>query len=319
MGDLKNAKVLITGGTGTFGTAFLRRCLEAGANEIRILSRDERKQYEMRQQYRDYPQVKFYIGDIRDRNTIDPTMYGVDYVFHAAAMKQVPTCEQFPMEAVKTNIIGSNNVLDSAIAHGVKKVVCLSTDKAVYPISAMGMTKAYMEKLALQKAREQDKTAICITRFCNLAVSNGSVVPLFLQQVSENKPITITDPEMTRFIMSVEDAVDLVERAFRYGESGELYIMKAKSTTPAELAAGVLLYLGLETYPMIITGARPGEKKHEALLTEAEAATAVSWEGCLIVPANGVKGAGLSTQYHSDKAERMPLDEIVKMIREVYA
>ena len=192
---IANSVILITGGTGTFGNAFLDKCLEQGAAEVRIFSRDEKKQYDMAQRYRQYDNIKFYLGDVRDKHSIDVAMYGVDYVFHAAAMKQVPSCEAFPMEAVRTNIEGSNNVITSAVQKKVKKIVCLSTDKAVYPTSAMGMTKAYMEKLALQRAADQNRTEICVTRFGNLVASRGSAVPLFIEQVQNGLPITITDPD----------------------------------------------------------------------------------------------------------------------------
>ena len=216
--NFKNSTILITGGTGTFGSAFLEYCIKQNAKEIRIFSRDEKKQYELKQKYLDNFKVKFYIGDVRDIESLNRAMLNVDYVFHAAAMKQVPSCEQHPMEAVKTNIIGSENVLNSAIKNNVKKVVLLSTDKAVYPTSAMGMTKAYMEKIALQKSREQSGTEICITRFCNLISSNGSVVPLFINQIKNNQPLTITDPFMSRYFMSLQQAIELVEKAFIEGK-----------------------------------------------------------------------------------------------------
>lgn len=224
---LGGATVLITGGTGTFGSAFLDECLKAGAGEVRIFSRDEKKQYDMAQRYQGHKNVKFYLGDVRDKRSIDSAMYGVDFVFHAAAMKQVPSCEGFPMEAVKTNINGSDNILVAAIQKRVKKVVCLSTDKAVYPTSAMGMTKAYMEKLAIQKAT-QGPTEICITRFGNLVASRGSVVPLFIEQAQNGLPITITDPDMTRFMMTVKEATSLVKQAFYGGKSGDLLVKQAR-------------------------------------------------------------------------------------------
>lgn len=224
---LQGATVLITGGTGTFGNAFLDECLAAGADEIRIFSRDEKKQYDMAQRYRENRNVRFFLGDIRDKRSIDAAMYGVDFVFHAAAMKQVPSCENFPMEAVKTNISGSENLLLAAIQKRVQKVVCLSTDKAVYPTSAMGMTKAYMEKLAFQKAEQQSGTEICVTRFGNLVASRGSAVPLFIEQVQNGMPITITDPAMTRFMMTVKEAVALVRQAFAVGRNGELLVKRS--------------------------------------------------------------------------------------------
>lgn len=269
---LAGSKILITGGTGTFGSAFLDKALAAGAEEVRIFSRDEKKQYDMAQRYRKHDNVRFFLGDIRDRRSIDSAMQGVDYVFHAAAMKQVPSCEQFPLEAIKTNINGSDNVLSLAIQKRVKKVVCLSTDKAVYPTSAMGMTKAYMEKLAMQKAADQNRTEICVTRFGNLVASRGSAVPLFIEQVQNGMPITITDPEMTRFMMTVREATDLVEQAFMIGENGDLLVKRSKACTTGDLAKAVCRYLNLPAdYQTEIIGIRPGEKMHEALLTEEEA------------------------------------------------
>ncbi len=317
---LTDATVLITGGTGTFGNAFLDRCLASGVREVRIFSRDEKKQYDMAQRYRSlgFDNVQFYLGDIRNKPSIDAAMYGVDYVFHAAAMKQVPSCESFPMEAEKTNIVGSENVLVSAVQKRVKKVVCLSTDKAVYPTSAMGMTKAYMEKLAIQKACQQDRTEICITRFGNLVASRGSAVPLFIEQVRDGCPITITDPDMTRFMMTVGEATELVERAFMNGKNGELLVRRAKACTTGDLAKAVCRYLDLpDTYPTNIIGMRPGEKMHESLLTEEEADLAIERDGFFVVSRSNVTSKRIPDVYKSDKAERMSENDVLNLIESV--
>lgn len=316
---LLGATVLITGGTGTFGNAFLDECLEAGAEEIHIFSRDEKKQYDMAQRYRAHRKVRFFLGDIRDKRTIDTAMYGVDFVFHAAAMKQVPSCENFPMEAVKTNITGSENLLLSAIQKRVKKVVCLSTDKAVYPTSAMGMTKAYMEKLAIQKAEQQSGTEICVTRFGNLVASRGSAVPLFIEQVQSGLPVTITDPRMTRFMMTVKEAVSLVRRAFEIGRSGDLLVKRSAACTTGDLAKAVCEYLKLpENYPVEIIGIRPGEKMHEALLTEEEAEFAVENGDYLIVSRNTKNSKKIDVPYRSDLAERMDEPDVLRLIESVF-
>ena len=317
--SIQNATVLITGGTGTFGNAFLDRCLEMGAGEVRIFSRDEKKQYDMAQRYRNHKNVKFFLGDIRDKRTIDSAMFGVDYVFHAAAMKQVPSCERFPMEAVKTNIAGSDNLLNAAVQKRVKKVVCLSTDKAVYPTSAMGMTKAYMEKMALQKAEEQNRTQICVTRFGNLIASRGSAVPLFIEQVQNGMPITITDPDMTRFVMTVDEAVDLVAKAFSLGENGELLVKKSSACTTGDLAKAVCKFMNLpEDYPTEIIGIRPGEKMHEALLTEEEAQMAVIKGDYIVVSRNRDISGPVDAPYKSDLAPRMTEQQVLNLIHSVF-
>lgn len=316
---IKGATILITGGTGTFGNAFLDKCLEMDAAEVRIFSRDEKKQYDMAQRYREHKNVKFFLGDIRDKRALDPAMYGVDYVFHAAAMKQVPSCERFPMEAVKTNIQGSENLLISAVQRRVKKVVCLSTDKAVYPTSAMGMTKAYMEKLALQRAEEQDRTQICITRFGNLVASRGSAVPLFIEQVQTGMPITITHPDMTRFLMTVNEAVDLVARAFSLGQNGELLVKKSSACTTGDLASAVCKYLNLpEDYPKKIIGIRPGEKMHEALLSEEEAELATVKGDYIVVSRKRDSVGRIDAQYKSELAPRMTEEQVLNLIRSVF-
>lgn len=321
---LKNSTVLITGGTGTFGHAFLDKCLEAGAREIRIFSRDEKKQYDMAQMYREHKNVKFFLGDIRSIDTINPAMENVDYVFHAAAMKQVPSCESFPMEAVKTNIMGSCNVLKSAVSHRVKKVVCLSTDKAVYPTSAMGMTKAYMEKLALNFASQLDQnrrgTEVCITRFGNLIASRGSAVPLFIEQVEKGMPITITEPDMTRFIMTVQEAADLVEEAFSLGKNGQLLVRKSASCTTGALAQAVCRYMNLpEDYPVVKIGMRPGEKMHESLLTEEEAEYAMEIGDYLVVDRHNERLQKIDIPYRSELSERMEVEEVLSLIQKVFA
>lgn len=316
---LAGSKILITGGTGTFGSAFLDKALAAGAEEVRIFSRDEKKQYDMAQRYRKHDNVRFFLGDIRDRRSIDSAMQGVDYVFHAAAMKQVPSCEQFPLEAIKTNINGSDNVLSLAIQKRVKKVVCLSTDKAVYPTSAMGMTKAYMEKLAMQKAADQNRTEICVTRFGNLVASRGSAVPLFIEQVQNGMPITITDPEMTRFMMTVREATDLVEQAFMIGENGDLLVKRSKACTTGDLAKAVCRYLNLPAdYQTEIIGIRPGEKTHEALLTEEEAYLARMKGDYMVVSHKREHYGILEAEYRSDLAERMSADDVLRLIESVF-
>lgn len=316
---LAGSKILITGGTGTFGSAFLDKALAAGAEEVRIFSRDEKKQYDMAQRYRKNDNVRFFLGDVRDKRSMDAAMQGVDYVFHAAAMKQVPSCEQFPLEAIRTNVNGSDNVLTLAIQKRVKKVVCLSTDKAVYPTSAMGMTKAYMEKLAIQKAAEQNRTEICVTRFGNLVASRGSAVPLFIEQVQNGMPITITDPDMTRFMMTVSEAADLVERAFMIGENGDLLVKRSKACTTGDLAKAVCRYLNLPAdYQTEIIGIRPGEKMHEALLTEEEADLG-QMKGDYIVVSHKRERFGVGAkEYRSDLAERMSEDDVLRLIHSVF-
>lgn len=264
----KNKVLLITGGTGSFGNAVLKRFLNTDIKEIRIFSRDEKKQDDIRKIYNN-DKLKFYIGDVRDFRSIDNAMRGVDFVFHAAALKQVPTCEFYPMEAVKTNILGTENVLDAAINNNVKKVIVLSTDKAAYPVNAMGMSKALMEKVAIAKGREQDKTIICRTRYGNVMGSRGSVIPLFCKQIDEGKSITITNPDMTRFMMSLEDAVELVLYAFKYGKQGDLFVQKAPSVTIDTLAKAVKS-LKKSDVPITYIGARHGEKINEVLITKEE-------------------------------------------------
>ena len=270
MSIFKDKVLLITGGTGSFGNAVLKRFIDTDIKEIRVFSRDEKKQEDMRIAYKN-DKIKFYIGDVRNYRSIEDAMDGVDYVFHAAALKQVPSCEFFPVEAVETNVLGANNVIEAAINHNVKKVIVLSTDKAAYPINAMGMSKALMEKVAIAKGRNlrTDKTIICRTRYGNVMASRGSVIPLFCQQIEEGKPLTITNPEMTRFMMTLEDAVDLVIYAFEHGEQGDLFVQKAPAATIKVLADAIkeLKHSDVKTN---IIGTRHGEKLYEVLVTKEE-------------------------------------------------
>ncbi len=262
-------KLLITGGTGSFGNAVLKKSLSTDIKEIRIISRDEKKQDDMRRLYAD-SRIKFFIGDVRNYQSVLSATDGVDYIFHAAALKQVPSCEFFPMEAVRTNVIGAENVLNAAISNKVKKVICLSTDKAVYPINAMGISKAMMEKVFIAKSRESSETVICGTRYGNVMSSRGSVIPLFVEQITSNQEITITNPEMTRFMMTLDESVDLVMYAFDKGEPGDLFVQKAPAASIATLAEAISEMLGYKDYPSKIIGTRHGEKKYETLLNEEE-------------------------------------------------
>jgi UDP-N-acetylglucosamine 4,6-dehydratase len=266
---LTNKTILITGGTGSFGNAVLRRIVGEGLGEVRIFSRDEKKQDDMRRRYSS-KRLKFYIGDVRDRDSVRTAMRGVDYVFHAAALKQVPSCEFYPLQAVKTNVIGTDNVLEAAISHGIKRVICLSTDKAVYPINAMGISKAMMEKVAVAKSREAGCTTICITRYGNVMASRGSVIPLFVEQIRAGQALTITDPAMTRFMMTLDDAVDLVLYAFEHGNSGDIFVQKAPAATIRTLAEALLAVLNVPTHEVNTIGTRHGEKLYEALLSREE-------------------------------------------------
>ncbi|CAI8841665.1 UDP-glucose 4-epimerase [Pseudomonas sp. IT-P218] len=268
-------KLLITGGTGSFGNAVLKRFLDTDIAEIRIFSRDEKKQDDMRKHYAN-SKLKFYIGDVRDYQSVLNATRGVDYIFHAAALKQVPSCEFHPMEAVKTNVMGTENVLEASIQNGVKRVVCLSTDKAVYPINAMGISKAMMEKVMVAKSRgaDDDKTVICGTRYGNVMASRGSVIPLFIQQIRDGKPLTLTDPNMTRFMMTLADAVDLVLYAFEHGNNGDLFVQKAPAATVEVLAQALTQMLNLPEHPIQVIGTRHGEKLYEALLSREEMACA---------------------------------------------
>lgn len=267
----KNKILLITGGTGSFGNAVLRRFLDTNIGEIRIFSRDEKKQDDMRKKYNS-PKLKFYIGDVRDYSSILNATRGVDYIYHAAALKQVPSCEFHPMEAVKTNVLGTENVLEAAIANEVKRIVCLSTDKAVYPINAMGISKAMMEKVIVAKSRNVDKTktVICATRYGNVMASRGSVIPLFVDLIKTGQPLTITDPNMTRFMMTLEDAVDLVLYAFEHGDNGDIFVQKAPAATIETLGIALKQLLNVPEHQINIIGTRHGEKLYEALLSREE-------------------------------------------------
>ena len=269
MQTIKNKVLLITGGTGSFGTAVLNRFLHTDHfSEIRIFSRDEKKQDDMRNLYKN-DKIKYYIGDVRDFSSVEPATRGVDYIFHAAALKQVPSCEFFPMQAVKTNVEGTQNVIRAAANSGVKKIICLSTDKAAYPINAMGISKAMMEKVAVAESRNLKDTTVCLTRYGNVMASRGSVIPLFLSQIQKGEPITITDPNMSRFFMSLEDAVDLVLFAFEHGNTGDLFVNKAPAGSIGDLAKALIELTGKEV-PIKIIGTRHGEKLYETLCTREE-------------------------------------------------
>ena len=280
----KHKKLLITGGTGSFGNAVLNKFLDSDISEIRILSRDEKKQHDMRVTYNN-PKIKFFIGDVRDRDSIRSAINGVDYIFHAAALKQVPSCEFFPVEAVKTNVLGTDNVLSVAISKNVKKVICLSTDKAVYPINAMGVSKAMMEKVLVAKSRISNSTIICGTRYGNVMASRGSVIPHFYDQIEKGKNITVTDPNMTRFMMTLDDAVNLVLYAFENGKSGDIFVQKSPSTTIGELAAAMKKIYN-SSVKIENIGIRHAEKLHETLLSKEERLVSEELENYFRVPAD---------------------------------
>lgn len=318
--------LMITGGTGSFGNAVLNRFLRTDIGEIRIFSRDEKKQDDMRHEFQaKMPEVadkiKFYIGDVRDLQSVKSAMYGVDYIFHAAALKQVPSCEFFPMEAVRTNVIGTDNVLTAAIEEGVECVICLSTDKAAYPINAMGITKAVEEKVAVAKSRMSGKTKICCTRYGNVMCSRGSVIPLWIDQIKNGNPITLTEPSMTRFIMSLEEAVDLVLFAFEYGENGDLLIQKAPACTIQTQAEAVCELFGGKKEDIKVIGIRHGEKMYETLLTNEECAKAVDMGNFYRVPADnrglnydkyfkeGDEKRNTLTEFNSNNTRRLDLEE----------
>jgi len=312
--------LLITGGTGSFGNAVLKRFLSTDIKEIRIFSRDEKKQDDMRKQYRNI-KMKFYIGDVRDLASVKSAMQGVDYVFNAAALKQVPSCEFFPMEAVRTNVIGTDNVLTAAIDAGVKKVVCLSTDKAAYPINAMGISKAMMERVFVAKSRTADKTLICGTRYGNVMCSRGSVIPLFIEQIKKEKPLTITDPEMTRFLMNLDEAVDLVLFAFENAQPGDIMVQKAPASTIGDLALAVK-ELFKSDVPINYIGIRHGEKRYETLLTKEECLHATDLGNFYRVPADnrdlnyeqyletGKTENNALTEFNSDNTIRLNVEQI---------
>jgi UDP-N-acetylglucosamine 4,6-dehydratase/5-epimerase len=279
----KDKTLLITGGTGSFGNAVLRRFADSDLREIRIFSRDEKKQDDMRKRYKN-PKIQFYIGDVRDDTSVMDVVRGVDFIFHAAALKQVPSCEFHPMQAVKTNVIGTDNVLSAAISCEVSRVICLSTDKAVYPINAMGTSKAMMEKVAVAKARKLERTVICVTRYGNVMASRGSVIPLFVEQMLAGQPITVTDPEMTRFMMTLDDAVELVLFAFQNGDPGDIFVQKAPAATIDTLILALKGLLGRPDHPVHVIGTRHGEKLYEALLSREEMAGAENLEQYFKVP-----------------------------------
>ena len=323
---LKNLTLLITGGTGSFGNAVTSRFLNTDIKEIRILSRDEKKQEDMRKFYNN-DKLKFYIGDIRDYNSIEGAFIGVDYVFHAAALKQVPSCEFYPIEAVKTNILGSDNVITACVKNGVKKAIFLSTDKAAYPINAMGMTKAVMEKNVIARSRQlrENDTVLCLTRYGNVMASRGSVIPLFLDQIKNNKPITITNPEMTRFMMTLEDAVDLVLYAFEHGEQGDLFVQKAPAASIDTLAKAILDLKKCNTLPVYI-GTRHGEKLYEVLVTQEEMTKAIDLGDFYKIPADnrnlnydqyiekGDQKITLSESYHSHNTKQLDIEGMKKLL-----
>jgi UDP-glucose 4-epimerase len=323
----KNGTLLITGGTGSFGNAVLKRFLNSDIKEIRIFSRDEKKQDDMRHELKT-DKVKFYIGDIRDKRSVDNVMQGVDYIFHAAALKQVPSCEFFPMQAVRTNILGAENVLDSAVGHGVKRVVVLSTDKACYPINAMGISKAMMEKVAIAKGRalgDSAVTTICATRYGNVMASRGSVIPLWIDQIKAEKEITVTDPAMTRFMMTLDNAVDLVLYAFTNGHNGDLFIQKAPAATLETLSAA-LKEVYKSDVPVRIIGTRHGEKLYESLVTREEMAKAIDLENYYRIPCDernlnydkyfvdGEKDITNVLDYHSHNTHRLDIKEMKELL-----
>ncbi len=322
----KDKILLVTGGTGSFGNAAVKRFLNSEIKEIRILSRDEKKQEDMRKYYNN-DKLKFYIGDVRDYNSIEGAFIGVDYVFHAAALKQVPSCEFYPMEAVKTNIIGSDNVITACVKNGVKKAIFLSTDKAAYPINAMGMSKALMEKNVVARSRQlrETDTILCLTRYGNVMASRGSVIPLFIDQIENNKPITITNPDMTRFMMTLEDAVDLVLYAFEHGEQGDLFVQKAPAATIDTLAKAVLELKNSKNNPVYI-GMRHGEKMYEVLVTQEEMMKAVDLDDFYKIPSDnrnlnydkyvtkGNEEIKEVDSYHSHNTERLSVDRMKELL-----
>ncbi len=323
----KNKILLITGGTGSFGNAVLRRFLDTDIKEIRIFSRDEKKQDDMRKSYNN-DKLKFYLGDVRDINSVKDAVRGVDYIFHAAALKQVPSCEFYPMQAVQTNIIGTENVLNVAIEFGVKKVIVLSTDKAVYPINAMGISKAMMERVAVAKSRNLDdnKTTICCTRYGNVMASRGSVIPLFIEQIKNDKTITITDPNMTRFMMSLDQAVELVIFAFQNGVNGDIFVQKSPAATIELLAKTLKNMLNKPSHEVKIIGTRHGEKLYETLLTKEEMVKAIDLEGYYRIPADtrdlnynkyfedGEEVITQAGEYHSHNTHRLDENELKELL-----
>ena len=313
----KNKKLLITGGTGSFGNAVLKRFLDSDIAEIRVFSRDEKKQDDMRKTFPS-SKLKFYIGDVRDYQSVSNAVRGVDYIYHAAALKQVPSCEFYPLEAVKTNVLGTENVLEAAINHGVSKVVCLSTDKAVYPINAMGISKAMMEKVIVAKSRNIPQgMMICTTRYGNVMASRGSVIPLFCRQIIEGKSLTVTDPNMTRFMMTLDDAVDLVLHAFEHGSNGDIFVQKAPGATIDVLTKAIFNIMGTPSHEVNVIGTRHGEKLYEALCSREEMFVAEDQGGYYRIPADnrdlnyaqftdeGEKDLSVVEDYNSHNTERL--------------
>ena len=332
----KDKVLLITGGTGSFGNAVAKRFLKSDIREIRIVSRDEKKQDDMRHEYQQkYPKyankLKFYIGDVRDYKSIEYAFKGVDYVFHAAALKQVPSCEFYPIEAVKTNILGSDNVIDACVKHGVKKAIFLSTDKAAYPINAMGMTKALMEKNVIARSRQLQKgdTVLCLTRYGNVMASRGSVIPLFVEQIENNQPITVTNPEMTRFMMTLDEAVELVLFAFKNGKQGDLFVQKAPAATIDTLAKAVVELKGNKNTKVVNIGTRHGEKLYEVLVTKEDMVKAEDLGGYYRIPADnrdlnydryidkGTKKLDVAEEYNSHNTERLDVKGMIKLLKKL--
>lgn len=325
-----DACLLITGGTGSFGKAVMRRFLDSPMREVRIFSRDEKKQDDVRKAF-DSDKLKFYIGDVRDYSSVLNATRGVDYIFHAAALKQVPSCEFHPMEAVKTNVHGTENVLEAAIANHVKRVVCLSTDKAVYPINAMGISKALMEKVMVAKSRNLTKgsTVICGTRYGNVMASRGSVIPLFVEQILAGKPLTLTNPAMTRFMMTLEEAIDLVLFAFEYGENGDIFVQKAPAATIDVLAQAIQIVMGVSDHPLRVMGTRHGEKLYETLLSAEEMASAADLGKYFRVAPDrrdlnyskfieeGEAKISESVDYNSHTTTRLDVNGMVKLLHEL--
>lgn len=332
----KDKVLLITGGTGSFGNAVAKRFLKSDIKEIRILSRDEKKQDDMRHEYQQrYPKyaskLKFYIGDVRDYKSIEYAFKGVDYVFHAAALKQVPSCEFYPIEAVKTNVLGSDNVIDACVKHGVKKAIFLSTDKAAYPINAMGMTKALMEKNVIARSRQLQKgdTVLCLTRYGNVMASRGSVIPLFVEQIENNQPITITNPDMTRFMMTLDEAVELVLFAFKNGKQGDLFVQKAPAATIDTLAKAIVELKGNKDTKIINIGTRHGEKLYEVLVTKEDMLKAIDLGEYYRIPADnrdlnydnyinkGTTKLSEIEEYNSHNTTRLDAKEMIKLLKKL--
>lgn len=323
---LKDKVLMITGGTGSFGSTVVKRFLNSGVREIRIFSRDEKKQEDMRISLKD-SKAKFYIGDVRDYDSIHQALHGVDYVFHAAALKQVPSCEFYPMEAVRTNVLGAENVLNAAVANGVKRVVVLSTDKAVYPINAMGISKAMMEKLMVAKARLRvdGETVLCATRYGNVMASRGSVIPFFVDLIKAGKPLTVTDPQMTRFLMSLEDSVDLVLHAFEHAKQGDIFVQKAPASTVGDLAQAIKELFSADN-PIQVIGTRHGEKLYESLLSREEMARAEDLNRYYRIPSDerdlnyakyfveGEASVSTSEDYTSHNTERLNVEQVKNLL-----